>query len=172
MDVHMNMKYIGSISLGILLFSAAAFALPAKDDKSAAEPGVTRQAPAAESPLDKEIRGMREQIAASPPDSLLDVRLGFLLLKKGAPDEAQLLFAEALKLSPRSHSALTGEGIVLARKGELRKAEQTLKEALAQNPNPVRAHYELGVVYEKLGEFDKALQEYKEGISKHQQGRK
>ena len=162
-------------SLCALFFSASAFALPMEAGKAGTEPVPGRQAAPAvvvESPLDKEIRGMREQIAATPADSILHVRLGYLLLKKGVPDEAHLLFAEALKLSPRSHAALTGEGIVLSRKGNLKEAEQTLKAALVQNPNPVRTHYELGVVYEKLGDLDKALQEYKEGINKHQQGRK
>src|SRR5512140_124926 len=116
MDVHMMMKNIGLIPLCALFFSASAFALPVEAGTSRAESAVNHQAPEVESPLDKEIRGVREQIAASPADSLLDVRLGYLLLKKGAPEEAQLLFAEALKLSPRSHSALTGEGIVLSRK--------------------------------------------------------
>ena len=175
MDVYMIMKYIGFIPLCALIFSASAFALPAEADKIKAEPVSSQQVspvPAMESSLAKEIRGLREQIASNPTDAVLDVRLGYLLLKKGVPEEAQLLFAEALKLSPRSHAALTGEGIILARKGNLREAEQTLKAALVLNPDPVRTHYELGVVYEKLGDLDKALQEYKEGINKHEQGRK
>lgn len=175
MGVCMILKYIGLIPLSILLFSASAFALPAGADTTRVEPVSPRQessAPMVESPLDKEIRGMKDQVASSPTESLPRIQLGYLLLKKGAPDEARLYFAEALKISPRSHSALTGEGAALSSKGNLREAEQTLKAALVQNPNPVRTHYELGVVYEKLGDFEKALQEYKEGISKHQQGRK
>lgn len=175
MDVYMIMKYIGIILLCALILSASAFAAPVVADKAPVESVPTQQAspaPVVESSLDKEIHGLREQIALTPTASILHVRLGYFLLKKGAPDEAQVSFAEALKLSPRSHAALTGEGIVLSSKGNLREAEQTLKAALVQNPDPVRAHYELGVVYEKLGDFEKALQEYKEGISKYQQGRK
>jgi tetratricopeptide (TPR) repeat protein len=168
-------RYVCLIPLCALIFSASAFALPVEADKTRAEHVSSQQAsPAAvvDSSLAKEMRGLREQIASTPTDAVLHVRLGYLLLKKGVPDEAWLSFAEALKLSPRSHAALTGEGIVLSRKGNLKEAEQMLKAALVLNPDPVRTHYELGVVYEKLGDLDKALIEYKEGINKHEQGRK
>ncbi|NTW99587.1 MAG: tetratricopeptide repeat protein [Geobacteraceae bacterium] len=171
----MIVRHTVLIPLCALIFSSSAFAVPVEADKATSVSVAGQQAlpaPVVEGSLDKEIRGVREQLAAAPAESILHTRLGYLLLKKGIPDEARLLFAEALKLSPRSHAALTGEGIVLSRKGNLREAEQTLKAALVQNPDPVRTHYELGVVYEKLGEFDKALHEYKEGITKHQQGRK
>ena len=173
----MKIRYIVLISLCTLSVSAAAFAVSAETDriKTSAESASSQRvspAPVEESSLDKEIRSLREQITAAPADTVLQVRLGYLLLKKGAPDEAQVVFAEALKLNPRSHSAMTGEGIIQAGKGDFKGAEKTLKAALVQNPNPVRTHYELGVVYEKLGEPEKALQEYKEGITKYQQGRK
>ncbi|GFE61355.1 tetratricopeptide repeat protein [Geobacter sp. AOG2] len=129
-------------------------------------------APAAANPEEKEIRGLREQIAQAPDDSLLYVRLGYLYLNAGALTEAKAAFDDALKRNPYSHAAMTGEGIVLARTGNLKEAEQVLKTALARNPNPVRTHYELGFVYEKSGDLEKALAEYKEGIAKHQQGRK
>ena len=163
---------IVTIALCTLLLSASAFVSPAAAAAAGTEPVSVRPAPPVDSSLDKEIRGLREQLVSAPADAILHVRLGYLLLKKGAPDEARLAFAEALKLNPRSHAALTGEGIVQSRKGNFREAEQTLKAALVQNPDPVRTHYELGVVYEKLGDFEKAVQQYKEGINKHQQGRK
>lgn len=186
MDVHMTTKRLVIYLFVFLACPAGAFATPTTTDKTAAKPvaapmpqpvttASTQQAtpaPVLESSIDRDMRELREQITAAPADALLQVRLGYLLLKKGAPDEARLSFAEALKINPRSHAALTGEGIVLADKGNYREAEQTLKAALAQNPNPVRTHYELGVVYEKLGDFEKAVLEYKEGIKKHQQGRK
>ena len=174
MGAYMITPYFGRILLCALVFSASAYIVPAEADAAGEKPVPGQQAsPAAvESSLDKEIRSVREQIASTPADAIFHARLGYLLLKKGVPDEAWLSFAEALKISPRSHAALTGEGIVLSRKGKFREAEQTLKAALVQNPNPVRAHYELGLVYEKLGDNEKAVQEYKEGISKYQQGRK
>jgi Flp pilus assembly protein TadD len=122
--------------------------------------------------LEDDIRTLRELIAKAPADDIQHVRLGYLLLNKGAVDEARVSFGEALKLNTRSHAAMTGEGIVLARKGNFKEAEQALKDALVQNPNPVRTHYELGLVYEKSGDIEKALAEYKEGIKKHQLGRK
>ena len=171
----MNIRQMVSVVLCCLCVSVSAQALPTEPDKAKPEQAAAQKAapvPAHENPADKEISSLREQIAAAPANAVLHVRLGYLLLKNGAPDEAQLSFAEALKLNPRSHAAMTGEGVVQATKGDLKEAEKTLRAALAQNPNPVRTHYELGVVYEKLGDLDKALQEYKEGITKHLQGRK
>lgn len=193
----MTIRHIVFVLLCTLFSSTCAFAAPSEVDKTTKEPAAASvaqpsapapapapppapvpgqqavsPAPVVERSYDKEIHGIREQIAATPSEAILHVRLGYLLLKKGAPDEARLSFAEALKLNPKSHAALTGEGIVQSGKGNLKEAEKTLRAALAQNPDPVRAHYELGVVYEKLGDLDKALLEYKEAIRKHEQGRK
>jgi Flp pilus assembly protein TadD len=164
-------------STGLSLVLILSIALPtwgaAPDTASKTEPpGKRTNAPATASRIDEEIGGLRDGIRATPADAALHARLGYLLLRKGAVDEAKRSFDEALKLNPRSHAAMTGAGIVLARRGNLREAERLLQDALVQNPNPVRAHYELGLVYEKLGEFDKAVAEYKDGIKKFQQGRK
>ena len=109
--------------------------------------------------------------AAEVLDPSVHVRLGYLLIKKGALDEAMKSFDEAIRLNPRSCDAKTGKGIVLARKGNLKEAEQVLKDALVLNPNPVRTHYELGLIYQRLDQFDKAIAEFKEGIKKHELGR-
>jgi tetratricopeptide (TPR) repeat protein len=132
----------------------------------------TVSGPAGSSSEEHEIRSVREQIAKTPDDALLYVRLGYLLLNAGAPADAKTAFDDALKRNNHSHAALTGEGIILARAGNLKEAEQVLKEALVRNPDPVRTLYELGLVYEKEGDPEKALAEYKEGIAKYQQGRK
>jgi len=121
--------------------------------------------------LDGEIASARMSVKEDPSNASLHVRLAELLVKKGALDEAMLLFDEALKLNPRAHEAKTGRGIVLARRGNFQEAEAVLKAALILNPNPVRTHYELGLVYEKLGDLEKAVAEFKEGIRKHEQGR-
>lgn len=118
-----------------------------------------------------DIAAARQRVKDNPSDAPGLVRLADLLVRKGALDEASLLFDEALKLNPRSHDAKTGRGAVLARQGKVREAEAVLKEALLLNPNPIRTHYELGLVYEKLGDPEKALAELKEGIRKHEQGR-
>jgi len=119
-----------------------------------------------------DVHNLREQIAKTPDDALLYVRLGYLLLNSGVLADAKTAFDDALKRNSHSHAALTGEGAVLARTGNLKEAEQVLKEALVRNPDPVRTRYELGLLYEKEGDPDRALAEYKEGIAKSQQGRK
>jgi tetratricopeptide (TPR) repeat protein len=121
--------------------------------------------------IDGEIATARVRVKEDPANASVHVRLGDLLVRKGALDEAMLSFDEALNLNPRSYEAKTGKGVVLARKGNFQEAEQVLKDALLLNPNPVRTHYELGLVYEKLGDLEKAVAEFKEGIKKHDQGR-
>ena len=172
----MNIRFVILVLLASLSLSVpVASAIPAEGGKAQGEqPSGPQETPpaAAKSSLDDDIRALREQITAAPADSILRIRIGYLLVKKNSLDEAQLSFAEALKLNPRSHSAQTGEGIVLAGKGNLKEAEEMLKAALVMNPDPVRTHYELGMVYEKLGDLENALKEYKAGLRKHEQGRK
>ncbi len=149
---------------GLLTLSAS---LPVQAAEAGPAPAV-----GTESGLDQEIGSLAAGIKATPDDAILRARLGHLLLKKGALNEAKRSFDEALKLNPRSHAAMTGAGIVLARQGKLREAEQVLRDALVENPNPVRTHYELGLVCEKLGKLDEAIAEYKAALTKYRQGRK
>ena len=110
-------------------------------------------------------------VQKDPSNAAARIRLGDLLVQKGALDEALQSYDEALRLNPHAHEAKTGRGVVLARKGDFQDAERALKDALYLNPNPVRTHYELGLVYERLGDLEKAVDEFKEGIKKHIQGR-
>src|SRR6266567_3832284 len=121
--------------------------------------------------IDAEIALARANVKADPANAVLHVRLGYLLVRKGALDDAVRSFDQALKINPRMFDAKTGRGVVLARKGEFKEAERVLQDAMVLNPNPVRTHYELGLVYEKLGDAEKAMAEFKEGIKKHEQGR-
>lgn len=167
-----------SFSAGILVLLASLLFVysPARGDdrvKATKEAVATRPATTIEhtDDLDGEILSARMRVKQDPSNASVHVRLGDLLVKKGALDDAMLSFDEALKLNPRAHEAKTGRGVVLARQGKLQEAEAVLKDALILNPNPVRAHYELGLVYEKLGDLEKAIAEFKEGIRKHEQGR-
>jgi Tfp pilus assembly protein PilF len=117
------------------------------------------------------IEAAKKKVSEDPSDPSSHITLGYLLIKRGALDEASLSFDEALRINPRSSDAKTGKGIILARQGRLNEAEAVLKDALVLNPSPVRTHYELGLVYEKLGDLERALAEFKEAIRKHEQGR-
>jgi len=125
-----------------------------------------------QNPLDEAINLARQRVEAEPASVKAQVALGFLLLDKGAVEEAGTVFDNALAINARFHDALTGKGIVLARMGKDQEAEEFLQKALVLNPNPVRTHYELGLLYEKRGDFAKAVAEYKQGIEKYKQGRK
>jgi len=137
-------------------------------DSGADKPAITT---AQSGTADDELASARAGVQEDPSNVQSRVRLAYLLIRKGAFDEAVRYFDETLKLNPRMYDAMTGKGIALARKGNLKEAERTLRKALFLNPNPVRTHYELGLVYEQLGDTEKAVAELKEGIRKHEQGR-
>ncbi len=162
---------IGTVLAVLLLHAAAWGAGDEKGTKEHAPAQPAAAAPLGGSGLDTDIAAARSALKANPGNVPAHVRLGYLLVNKGALDEAMAMFDEALKINPHACDAKTGRGAVLARKGNLKEAEQTLKDALLLNPNPVRTHYELGLVYEKLGDPEKAVAEFKEGIRKHEQGR-
>jgi len=124
-----------------------------------------------EQKLNAGIEALRNEMKENPSDSAA-LRLGHLLLKKGAAGEALLSFEEALKLNPRSVEAKVGKGIAVGRRGEYAKAEQVLRDALNLNPNPARVHYELGVLSERRGDFAGAVSEYKEGLKRYREGMK
>ncbi|HEY6872421.1 MAG TPA: tetratricopeptide repeat protein [Geobacteraceae bacterium] len=159
-------------SLAALLLFACAWGTDAPERGAGAT--TSNHAPATEragGKIDNQIARARADIRANPANASCHVRLAYLLVDKGALEEAMKSFDEALKINPRACDAKTGRGVVLARRGRLQEAEQTLQDALLMNPNPVRTHYELGLVYERLGDQEKAVAELKEGIKKHEQGR-
>ena len=159
-----------AVLLALLLAQGTAWGVEgAKAPKEAAAQAAPGTTPAGA--IDAEIALARANVAADPANAVLHVRLAYLLVRKGALDDAMRSFDEALKLNPRMFEAKTGRGAVLSRKGALKEAERVLQDALQLNPNPVRTHYELGLVYEKLGDTEKAMAEFKEGIKKHEQGR-
>ena len=167
-----------SFSVGILALLASLLLMHslvwADDRATSMKEALATQSAATSEPagdLEGEIASARMRVKEDPSNASVRVRLGDLLVRKGALDEAMLSFDEALKLNPHAHDAKTGRGIVLARRGNLQEAEAVLKDALILNPNPVWAHYELGLVYEKLGDLEKAIAEFKAGIRKHEQGR-
>jgi len=122
--------------------------------------------------IEEDSAKIQADITADPANALAHMRLAYLLIEKGALDEAMKSFEEALRINPHLYDAKTGRGIVLVRRGDLKEAELVLKDALLLNPNPVRTHYELGLLYERRNDFEKAVAEFKEGIRKHEQGRK
>jgi len=167
------MAFIAVISV-IFLFQLAGGNALAADNNPAAGSGpraIEAQPPLPDPKIDGEIETLRNGLKEKPSDSAF-IRLGRLLLGKGALNDALQAFDEALRLNPRSFEAKIGKGVVLGRQGELEKAEQLLRNALVLNPNPVRVHYELALLYEKRGEFGKAIAEYKEGLIKYQEGKR
>ena len=166
---HLPVLICGIFLLGVSP-SFAAEPVKSPDDAPPATAGEAKEKPA-EKDSNAEIEALRNEMKERPTDSTA-LRLGQLLLRKGASGDALQSFEEALKLNPRSIEAKVGKGIALGRQGEYGKAEQALREALPLNPNPARVHYELGILSERRGDFDGAISEYKEGLKRYQEGMK
>ncbi len=150
---------------GTTLQSAPARALDNRDKSEA--PALPRggHAPRRDDWIDREIETLRNGIKVKQTDAAY-IRLGYLLCKKGAFDDAVRVFDEALKLNPHAREAKTGKGIALCWKGEFEGAEEVLRDALVLNPDPAKVHYGLGLVYQKRGDSGKAIAEYKEGLKR------
>jgi Flp pilus assembly protein TadD len=121
--------------------------------------------------MDGELESLRKELKETPTETSA-LRLGELLLKKGASDEALATFNRALEMNPRSLEAKIGRGVALGGIGETEKAEKALREALPLNPNPARVYLELGRLFEQRGDFARAVAEYKEGLKRFQEGLK
>jgi len=122
-----------------------------------------------EGKLDEGLAAIRQCIKDSPSRAKAHVVLGYLLLEKGAGQQATTSFDKALELRPHSSAAKTGKGIILAQAGDLKGAESLLKDALKLNPNPARTYYELGLIYEQLGDMQQAISHFKQGITTREQ---
>src|SRR6185369_11412273 len=93
----------------------------AQDDKAGkALDGNNKTSPDTSS-LNTDIEAARHETVGDQATPAAHARLGYLLLRKGALNEAMDSFEAALRLNPRYHEAQTGKGIVLARKGDLQQ---------------------------------------------------
>ncbi len=157
-----------------LWFAAVASASSTQTDKREAAQQTEKGARSEEktdSSMDVEVESLRKEFKEAPTETSA-LRLGELLLKKGASDEALASFNRALEMNPRSLEAKIGRGVALGRIGETEKAEKALREALPLNPNPAHVHLELGRLFEQRGNFAGAVVEYKEGLKRFQEGLK
>jgi tetratricopeptide (TPR) repeat protein len=172
-----NLKHKSSLLVFITLliwFAAVASASSMQADgrEAVQQTGSTgRLEEKPDSSMDGELESLRKELKETPTETSA-LRLGELLLKKGAPEEALASFNRALEMNPRSLEAKIGRGVALGGMGETEKAEKALREALLLNPNPARVHLELGRLFEQRGDFAGAIAEYKEGLKRFQEGLK
>ena len=89
---------------------------------------------------------------------------GRILLKKGAPDEAEKEFREIIKYDAGNVKAYEGAGMACMIRGEFEKATGDLLSALELKPGLWTAHNLLGIIYDREGKYDSAVHQYETAI--------
>ena len=147
--------------------------MPAKVEPTEAQPVTPAEAKPAErkpetKPSRAPERGPRAPAAppAGDPDDL--VQKGEVALERGAVQQAQRLFEDALQIQPGMPRARTGLGYVALERSQPRLAVKYFAPA-AKGGNP-EALIGLGDAYRRLGRMRDALVAYKEYLDRYPRG--
>jgi predicted O-linked N-acetylglucosamine transferase (SPINDLY family) len=106
--------------------------------------------------------------AAADPDRRAAARrfaLGLQHHQAGRLGEAQLEYAEALRLDPESIDALHFSGVVAYQQGRHEEARELISRALSLNAANPPAHNNLGNVLRALGRFEDAAASFEQAIA-------
>ncbi|MFA4957981.1 MAG: tetratricopeptide repeat protein [Candidatus Methanoperedens sp.] len=79
-------------------------------------------------------------------------------------EDAKLLFAQVLEISPNDAHVLCLLANVFILEENFKKAQEWLDKALRINPDYPWASYHMGVVYHELGEFEKSIEMYEKAL--------
>jgi len=96
-----------------------------------------------------------QRFNADRPESLTN--LGALYLERGAIDEAEKFFSQAIKLDPTFIQASVNLADVRRARGDEAGAERTLREALIRNSDAAAVHHALGLSLIRQGRTADAL---------------
>ena len=89
------------------------------------------------------------------------VNLGLIYLAKGAQNDAQQMFHNALQANPRNCPALNQLGVLARREGRFGEAESYYQQCLEAQPTYADASLNLGILYELyMGRLGEALAAY------------
>ncbi len=90
--------------------------------------------------------------------------LGALLSEQGKPEEAIVLYHQAIEAVPDYPNALNNLGIAYYRLGRDEEAIQTLKQAVQTKSDFAEAYYNLGVAYNKTGRYQESAEAFRSVI--------
>lgn len=107
----------------------------------------------------------RDTLAKNAGSWMVYTNLGNVLVEKGQLDEAEPLYAAALKLAPELHDTHTNAGMMLGYRGRYDEAVAEFQTALQINPGFAPAHYGLGQVYSRMNRIDEAERELRAAIA-------
>jgi len=112
-----------------------------------------------------EITDLREQVAATPEDALLQANLGNMYARLGWDDLAIESYLGALTLDESLYEAWTNLGTIYNRQEKLPEAERSFRKAIDLQPRAALAYYNLGTVLDRADRYDEALMAYKTAIT-------
>jgi Flp pilus assembly protein TadD len=106
----------------------------------------------------------RHAIAADRNNDVAHELLGLALAQEGKLEEAELNFAEALRIKPDFRMAKLNLAVTLARNGRIDEGISRLYELLKQYPNDQEAHYNLGMILQQKGDVRGAVEQYQQAL--------
>ncbi len=152
------------VVVSLALLTLCAIVLPA-DARS------SRRAPASEFKLESELLAKVPEVAealetarthASDADAWR--RLGTVLSRRGAHDDALRALDIAVRLDERNADAWVDLGAALIRAEMLKDAIDALESALEVEPFHALAHYNLGLAHQARKHYDAAIREFKAAL--------
>jgi len=105
--------------------------------------------------------------ALMPGDPEINYKIGRLLLKKGAVDEARAIFEEIIKEGKKPALGHEGLGRAFFRKGDLARAEENFEAALKSGAAGWEIRNFLGMVCDRKGQFADAARHYEAAIAEN-----
>jgi tetratricopeptide (TPR) repeat protein len=106
----------------------------------------------------------RTTLAKNPKATMAQINLGNLLYQQGRPNEAVVLFEEALELQPGSVDAHSNLGAALLNLGRVDEAIAHLRRAVEIQPTAANAHNNLGNALIQKGQVNEALIEFQRAV--------
>jgi len=107
----------------------------------------------------------RDTLAKNTGSWMVYTNLGNALVEKGELDEAEPLYAAALRLAPELHDTHTNAGMMFGYRGRYDEAVAEFQTALQINPGFAPAHYGLGQVYSRMNRIGDAERELRAAIA-------
>ena len=153
------------VAAGTVLFSSSG---PFGNGPERAE--VTREAPT-DNRIDRQISDLQSRSASNPGDSSVLTQLGFAYLQKsrenGDPSlylKADGVFQQALAISPKDPSIITGVAAVAQARHDFSGALAFARQAIALDPADADSHAVAGDALTELGRYDEAEAEFQQVV--------
>jgi len=107
----------------------------------------------------------KEVVQARPGDAEVLTRMAHCLLATDLPDDAAILFREALTHQPGMLEPAIGLSNLLLQRGQMEEATRVLLSLAEHHPNPPPlVHYTLGLLFEGQGQYQTAMTHFRDVV--------